>query len=146
MLNHLLIQEGGTHPPTSRLDLPPARTHATPRCHHATRPTSERGRSLFREANLYVHPLCACVRYIYHVAPPRSLPLALSKRLVFAYSTYIRGRVYAGISQRAANLWSREARFNPLRFVSGYSFRLWSGFRRHPYPIPASPSAPGLSS
>lgn len=48
---------GSTYP---RLELTP------PPCHHATRPTSERGRSLFREANLYVHPLCTRV-----CEPPR---------------------------------------------------------------------------
>lgn len=68
MLNHLLIQEGATHPLT-RADLPPTRKvptphrttlyYATAASHppeYASHPTSERGRSLFREANLYAHP------------------------------------------------------------------------------------------
>lgn len=114
---------GSTYP---RLELTP------PPCHHATRPTSERGRSLFRQANLYVHPLCTCVRvcvcvYARATASP-FLSLSPSSSLAFsppsAPSRCVRAYVYAGISQRAPNLWSREARFNPLRLVSGYSFRL----------------------
>jgi len=62
MLNHLLIQEGATHPLT-RAILPPTREVPTPRyttaashpLEYASHPTSERGRSLFREANLYAH-------------------------------------------------------------------------------------------
>lgn len=105
---------GSTYP---RLELTP------PPCHHATRPTSERGRSLFRQANLYVHPLCTCARVCVRATafPSLSLSLFLSTS---APSRCVRAYVYAGISQRAPNLWSREARFNPLRLVSGYSFRL----------------------
>ena len=60
-----------------------------------------------------------------------SLSLSLARSIARSRSSVSCSRtartyagVYAGISQRAANLWSREARFNPLRLVSGYSFRL----------------------
>jgi len=83
MLNHLLIQEGATHPLTAptylRRERYPHHTtlhYATAASHppeYASHPTSERGRSLFRGANLYAHSAhvwvkvctgcwCACVR------------------------------------------------------------------------------------
>lgn len=55
MLNHLLIQEGATHPPTRATYLRRETRITLRRTTHpnANHPTSERGRSLFREANLY---------------------------------------------------------------------------------------------
>ena len=129
-----LLPPGSTYP---RLELTPPPVATTPpgRRLKGADPYSAKRIYMF---TLFVH---VCARAIYTTLRLHnlsfsfsfslSLSLSLARSIARSRSSVSCSRtartyagVYAGISQRAANLWSREARFNPLRLVSGYSFRL----------------------
>lgn len=125
MLNHLLIQEGATHPLT-RADLPPTRergTHTTPPRHvprYTTLPPPSHPPEYRQPPDVWKGPIL--IPRSEFICPPRAHVWVNVCVCVPWLAECARVRAER-ISKRTANLWPRGARFLSSRLSSGLPSR-----------------------